>query len=100
MCSLISLARKSQPNIAVPMKYNHVFYLKYFIKKQCPRLNTSIDRQRVNLLQVKWIQVPKESPKSVFVNNSFNVEDFMEIEVQNTESRQKESICGQMMNKI
>jgi hypothetical protein len=41
---------------------------------------------------VKWIQIPKESPESFFVNYSFNAEDFMEIEVQNTESRQKESI--------
>jgi hypothetical protein len=49
---------------------------------------------------VKWIQVPKDNPKSVFVNYSFNAEDFMEIEVQNTESRQKESISGQMVNKI
>jgi hypothetical protein len=36
---------------------------------------------------VEWIQVPKESPKSVFVNKSFNAEDFMEIVVQNTESK-------------
>jgi hypothetical protein len=62
------------------------FYFKYFLKKQCPRLKTSIDGQRV-WLQVEWIQVPKESQKSVFVNKSFNAEDVMEIEVQNTESK-------------
>jgi hypothetical protein len=41
---------------------------------------------------VKRIQVLKENPKSVFVNYNFNAENFMEIEVQNAESRQKQSM--------
>jgi hypothetical protein len=88
-CTLISLARKSQPYIAVPMKYNHVIDFKDFVKKHCPNLKISVEGQRVNWLQVKWIQVRKEKPKSVFVNYSFNAENFMEIEVQNTKCRQK-----------
>ena len=83
-CTLISLARKSQPYLAVPMKYNHVVDFKDFVKKHCPNLRISTMGEKINWLQVKWIQVRKESPKSVFVNYSFDPQNFQEINVERT----------------
>ena len=83
-CTLISLARKSQPYLAVPMKYNHVVDFKDFVKKHCPNLRISTMGEKINWLQVKWIQVRKESPKSVFVNYIFDPQNFQEINVERT----------------
>ena len=47
-CILISLARKIQSYIAVPMKYNHVVDFKDFVKKFCPNLRISILGERIN----------------------------------------------------
>lgn len=81
-CTLISMARKTQPYITVPLKYNHVVDFKDFVSKHCKNLKTTTDGQKVNWLQVKWIQVRRESPKSVFVNYSFDTSAFLEIQVQ------------------
>lgn len=83
-CTLISLARKSHPYIAVPMKYNHVVDFKDFVKKHCPNLRVTVSGERINWLQVKWIEVRKENPKSVFVNYSFDTEGFQEINIERT----------------
>lgn len=47
-CTLISLARKLHPCIAISMKYNHVVDFKDFVKKYCPNLRISIMGERIN----------------------------------------------------
>lgn len=50
-------------------------------------MKTDTTGVRVNWLKLKWIQVRKGFPSSLFVNYSFNVSDFMEIRVSSNKVR-------------
>ena len=78
------MARKKNSYVDVPMKYNHVVDFKKFVQKYCRNLNVSTSGQRNILLNVEWIQVRKFSPKSVFVNYSFDIDSFVQIAVKFT----------------
>lgn len=90
-CTLIALSRKQNPYITVPMKYNHVIDFKDFVKKHCKNLKITVTGNRVNWLKVKWIQVRKQSPRSVFINYTFENENFQEIQVQQSTRQQGRS---------
>ncbi|KAH3698096.1 hypothetical protein DPMN_116022 [Dreissena polymorpha] len=62
---------------------------KDFVKKHCTNLKTSVTGQRINWLKVKWIQVRRDNQRSVFVNYSFDDNQFQEIQVQKTTRKQK-----------
>jgi hypothetical protein len=82
--TVILLARRSKPYIAVPMKYSDVLDLKYFVTKCCPNMKVATTGEKINWLKVRWIQVRKEEPRSLFINYSFSPDNFMEIKVQAT----------------
>jgi hypothetical protein len=88
-CTVIAMARKGNPYLAIPMKFNHVFGFKDFVKNYCPNLKISTTGHRVNWLKIKWIQIRKDSPRSVFVNYTFNSEEFVEIQVQAPATRKQ-----------
>lgn len=89
-CTLIAMARKNKPYVAIPMKFSHIIDFKDFVKKHCPNLKNSTTGQRINWLKVKWIQVRKECPRSVFVNYTFNPEEFLEINIQTHGKRKQQ----------
>lgn len=80
--TLIALSRKQNPYIAVPMKFNHVVDFKDFVQKHCKNLKTTTTGTRINWLNVKWIEVRQSNPRSVFVNYTFDRQEFQEIQVQ------------------
>lgn len=79
--TIISLARRKKPYIVVPMKYTDVLNLKLFSQQFCPNMKVSTANVRVNWLKIVWIKVEKTSPGSVFLNETFDENTFMEIKV-------------------
>jgi len=88
-CTIIALARKTKPYVAIPMKFHHIIDFKQFVNSHCPNLKNTTNGHRVNWLKVKWIQVRKEKPRSVFVNYTFDPEAFMEVDTQKSHATRK-----------
>jgi hypothetical protein len=80
--TVVSMARRRNPYLVVPMKHDDVMDLKAFVKMYCPNVKVSSSGERINWLQVRWIQVRQEEPKSIFVNYTFSEDTFIEIKVQ------------------
>ena len=55
--------------------------MKTFVSKYCPNMKTSTCGQRINWNNIRWVQVRKSSPDSIFLNYTFSEENFMEIKV-------------------
>lgn len=79
--TVITLARKANPYLVIPMKYTDFMDLKK-MKKDCIK-NMKIDRagRRVNWMKIKWIRVHKKTPNIVYVNYGFDEGQFQEIQV-------------------
>ena len=86
--TLVSLARRSNPFIAIPLKYYHVLNWKAFVNKHCSNLQRSTAGEKISWLNVHLIQVRQSTPKSLFVNYSFNEASFLEIDIQAKSTRQ------------
>ena len=82
--TVISLARRCKPYIVIPVKYNDIYDFKEFAKLHCPNMKFTKNGKRVNWLKLKWIQIRRDSPRSVFVNESFEENHFEEIRVQSS----------------
>jgi hypothetical protein len=82
-CRLASLARRSNH-----LKYYHVLNWKAFVNKHCSNLQRSTAGEKINWLNVHLIQVRQSTPKSLFVNYSFNEASFIEIDIQAKSTRQ------------
>jgi hypothetical protein len=84
--TLVSLARRSNPYIAIPLKYYHV--LNWNVNKHCSNLLWSTAGEKISWLNVHLIQVRQSTPKSLFVAYSFNEASFIEIDIQANSTRQ------------
>ena len=84
--TLVSLARRSNPYIAIPLKYYHV--LNWNVNKHCSNLQRSTAGEKISWLNVHLIQVRQSTLKSLFVNCSFNEALFIEIDIQANSTRQ------------
>ena len=80
--TLVTYARKTHPYIAVPLKYDHILDWKQFADEHCENLKTATTGEKVNWLKVRWIQVKQTSQKSLFVNYTFDQNEFMEIKTE------------------
>jgi len=93
--TVISMARKSNPYITIPLKHNDILDFKFFVKTFCPNFKVCTSGERVNWLKVRWIQVRRDNPQTVFVNYSFNKDSFHEINVQSkTRSKGRPMNCS------
>jgi len=54
-------------------------------------LKTSSCGQRINWLNVRWVQVRKEEPRSIFVNYSFKEDGFLELKIQGSTRGRRQS---------
>ena len=79
--TVISLARRKKPYTVIPIKYKDIMDFKDFISTCCPNMKFTTTGTKVNWMKAKWIQVRKSSPRSVYVNETFNDADFQEIKV-------------------
>ena len=79
--TVISLSRKKKPYVVVPMKYTVFLDLKGFSKQNCPNKKMSTKGTRVNWLKIVWIQIKKNHPLSVFLNETFDPRMILEIKV-------------------
>ena len=50
----------------------------------CPNIKTADSGEKVQWHRIKWIQVRKESPESLFVNYSFAEVNFLQVRVTTT----------------
>ena len=82
--TVILKARQKKPYIIVPVKYRDIMDFKSFSKDQCPNMKCTVDGDRVNWLKVKWIQVRRSDPRSIFLNNTFDTTQFVELKVQSS----------------
>lgn len=89
--TVITLARKSKPYIVVPLKYVDFMDLKKLTKENYKNMKVDKEGNRINWLKLKWIQVRKEAPNSLFVNYTFDTSTFKEVRVNivNTRGRPK-----------
>ena len=83
------MSRETNPYLTVPMRYDHVLDFKSFVKSLNLNLQTTTTGIKVNWLKVRWIRVEQEHPKTLFVNYTFDVENFMQINTQRTTTRTK-----------
>ncbi|KAK3090584.1 hypothetical protein FSP39_012887 [Pinctada imbricata] len=79
--TVVSMARQRNPYIVIPLYHKDFYNLKTLRKSICKNMKTTTDGGRVNWLKVKWIRVAKEAPESMFVNYTFDPENFIEMNV-------------------
>lgn len=80
--TVISMARRGKPYHVVPLKYMDVFNFKDFVQKFCPNLKTTTSGDKVNWMNICWIQTRRDYPLTLFVNETFDEAQFQEIKVQ------------------
>ena len=85
--TIISMARKRNPYIVIPLNYRDFYDLKELRKNLCDNMKITTASNRVNWLKVKWIKVCKDHPHGVFFNYSFESSAFMEINVRKSNFR-------------
>ncbi|CAG2233093.1 unnamed protein product [Mytilus edulis] len=63
-------------------------------KKESRSMEKKFSGETINWLKVKWIRVTKENPGSVFFNNGFDPENFMEAKFQSSSLRGRKKKTG------
>ncbi len=80
--TVISLARRGKPYHVVPLKYMHVLDFKGFVQQCCPNLKTTTSGNKISWMNVCWIQTRRDYPLSLFINETLDETQFLEIKVQ------------------
>jgi hypothetical protein len=80
--TVVSLARRRKPYVVIPLRHDDVKDYKKFVKQCCPNLKVATNGDRINWRKIKWIQVRKGSPRSIYIKYSFKEEQYLEIAVQ------------------
>lgn len=71
--TVITLARRRDPYVVIPIKHDGIDDFKTFTSKHCPNMKNVVTGERVNWLKVKWIQVRRNEETSIFLNYSFDI---------------------------
>ena len=80
--TVITYARKVRPYIVIPMKYGDVLNFKDFVKSCIKNIKVGTSKEKINWLKIKWIQVRRDSPRSLFIAYNFDPKLLIEIKVQ------------------
>ncbi|CAG2201529.1 unnamed protein product [Mytilus edulis] len=88
------MARKRNPYIVIPVNYRDFYDLKGLKTDLNINLKRTVSGETINWLKVKWIRVTKENPGSVFFNNGFDPENFMEAKFQSSSLRGRKKKTG------
>ena len=89
---VINMARRKNPYIAVPLKFDHVMNLKSLLIKHRLNLQTTTDDCRVNWLNIRWIRAEREEPKTLLINYSFGKNNVFKVNTMQRETRKKSRI--------
>ncbi|XP_052075475.1 uncharacterized protein LOC127712922 [Mytilus californianus] len=92
--TVVSMARKTNPYIVIPVNYRDFYDLKGLKTDFNINLKRTVSGETINWLKVKWIRVTKENPGSVFFNNGFDPENFMEAKFQSSSLRGRKKKTG------
>ena len=85
--TVISMARKRDPYIVIPLKYDQFKDLKTLRKDKCNNIKIDVDGNSVNWLKVKWLQYRKTVPDSIFVNYTYDEALFTEMKIKKRQKR-------------
>lgn len=77
--TVVSVARRNKPYVVIPMKFNDVLNFKSYTKSFTSNLKTGSTGEKINWMQIKWIQVRKEEMTAIFVNYTFEEEKFQKV---------------------
>ena len=77
--TVVNLARKNKPYLVVPMKYGDFKDYKLLTKKVYKNMKVDTMKRRIQWQSVKWIQMRKSNPDSIFFNYGFDKEEFQEV---------------------
>ena len=79
--TVVSIARKKNPYIVIPLSFRDFYDLKKVRHASCKNMKETATGAKINCLKVKWIKIMKDTPDSIFFNYSFDEENFMEVKV-------------------
>jgi len=79
--TVIAMARRNKPYVVIPLKFNDFYDLKALKTKMYGNMKVDVQGKRVNWMNIKWLQVRKETPDTLFVNYTFDPAQFLEIRV-------------------
>lgn len=85
--TIISMARKKNPYIVIPLKYDDIYDLKLLRKETCKNMKTAANGDKINWLKIKWLQFRKAYPNSIFINYSFDEAAFLEVKTKTSSAR-------------
>ena len=88
--TVISLSRKQAKYTVAPLRFDEVKNFKEFVSSSCPNMKIGTEHEKVNWLNLKWIQVRRGNPRSIFINYGFKEKLFIEVNVQ---------VCGKTRTK-
>ncbi|OWF53479.1 hypothetical protein KP79_PYT25478 [Mizuhopecten yessoensis] len=80
------------------MRFDDFYDLKALKSRTASNMKIDICGKRVNWLCIKWIQVRKDKPNYIFVNYSFDPEEFLEIRVTRGRMQQNDSTLTKCFN--
>jgi hypothetical protein len=90
--TVVRLARHKQPYVVVPLKYFDFMDFKQFKEKNFGPMKTDVSGEKVNWLKIKWIQIRKDCPDSIFVCHDFDQSRLREIKITSKTSRRKQKV--------
>ncbi|MES9882503.1 MAG: hypothetical protein ABW185_16670 [Sedimenticola sp.] len=85
--TVVTLARKSNPYVVVPMKYTDFMDFKQMKKDSIKNVKIEKNGNKVNWLKIKWIRVQKKMPNTLCINYTFDEENFLEINAFSNKTR-------------
>ena len=88
--TVVTMARKVDPYVTVPLKYGDFLNLKELCKSCCPNMKKA-GSERVNWLKVKWVQVRCSDLNCIFVNYTFDADNFLKINTQTSVNTRRSS---------
>ena len=90
--TVITMARKRDPYIVIPLKYDQFKDLKKLRRDQCNNMKVDVNGKSVNWLKVKLLQYRKTDPDSVYVNYTYDKNCFTEKKVKTKPKRGKKGL--------
>jgi hypothetical protein len=90
--TVVSMARKRNPYIVIPLNYRDFQDLKALKTDLNMNLKKAVTGETINWFKVKWIQVAKDCPASIFFNYNFDQENVMEAKFRSCSLRGRKKI--------
>ena len=77
--TVVTMARIRNPYAVIPLRYNDIYDMKHFKQSIATNTKASVENEKVSWLDIKWIELRRNNPGSLFVNYCFEESSFIEI---------------------